>query len=1196
MPDSIERTIYKLELDGSGYIAGVDKLSASTAKLSTEQEKANAELKKSEAALNASAAVVAKNVKAQEDFIKSKEQNLVQDLKIQASLKKSQVEQQKLIDIIAKNKAAYDAAASAANNFASISGRASKLQPAPGQGRIPTPALPTAVPIIDQIGGVLNLADFTKQLQIIEQTKNEFGELGVAVALAESRMAQLNESDDEFKQLAPIVEKGKEALKQYADVTQMASDSSGSLRTQIRQGKEELVKLEQAGKGATKQYFDLEKQVAKLTDDFGDQQARIKILASDTKALDFGKGAITAATSAFQAYTAVSVLVGDNNEELQKKTQQLFAAMQLLQSIEQLSNLTRREGVLATLAQSGAQSVYTVVVGASTGALKAFKIALASTGILAAVVLVGYLVSKWLELKAAQEKAAVTQKAMLDISTKAVESYGEEVVHIKLLSSEYKDLNTSASRKKAIQDELQKSYPSYFKDLDKHADKEKYIADQTEKVTKAIILQAKIQGAQSLLAEKFQELLKKQFDPKLATDFGDKLLSSFRNLTDQGAKADLANTASKNIKGAEKEYDEFSKFITDFVNKSNAELDVLGGDPKGKVDKKNKIEKAKKEIENEFARKKAELDQQLAELTRKEADNESKIRIEYAARLVKEQQDIAKLLKDKKLTKPQAGILDAEAIQINAVALNKALKDFRKKQTDERQKLNDDLYALQDKNTEDQLNLLQSEFDRRAKLIQFMQEKDVVDTIFRNRKRLEDFETSSTLIYGEDYKNNKVFIDQKKILIAAGEQEITNITMDAAQKRAQLSADIFQDLLDSYNEAISNANLIRDEDQARDLKSTKDKYLSGKISFQKFQADIKKIKDAHDRDMKQGELVVLKDQLAAIDSQIAGTKDKTSKGYDDLVKQQKEFRKVIADKESEIAVDDPNKRKVETLVDYVNSIAALADSVVGFWQAANKAESEAIDRSISLQEKRVSAAQRIADRGNAQYLKAEEDRLIELNLKRENAARKQLGIDAALQASQILVGITGAIAKIATPGIGIAETIGAIAIIVGSLATGYGLVKSLQGNQPKLAKGTLRVKRDGHPAGTDTIPAWLNEGEAVIPTHRNKAYHPTVAAIYDGTIPAEHLNNFVRNFHQVKGVPQVDYSRIKNAAELHIGHDGRMSVLLLEQNRLILENNDLQRQTLRAFKTNKTEINLDANGFAVRQMEIIDQMNIDKRL
>lgn len=60
---------------------------------------------------------------------------------------------------------------------------------------------------------------------------------------------------------------------------------------------------------------------------------------------------------------------------------------------------------------------------------------------------------------------------------------------------------------------------------------------------------------------------------------------------------------------------------------------------------------------------------------------------------------------------------------------------------------------------------------------------------------------------------------------------------------------------------------------------------------------------------------------------------------------------------------------------------------------------------------------------------------------------------------------------------------------------------------PKFAKGSLFV--NGGNGGVDDIPAYLNKGEAVIPTHTNKAYAPAIDAIYHNKIHPSVLNAFV---------------------------------------------------------------------------------------
>jgi len=53
---------------------------------------------------------------------------------------------------------------------------------------------------------------------------------------------------------------------------------------------------------------------------------------------------------------------------------------------------------------------------------------------------------------------------------------------------------------------------------------------------------------------------------------------------------------------------------------------------------------------------------------------------------------------------------------------------------------------------------------------------------------------------------------------------------------------------------------------------------------------------------------------------------------------------------------------------------------------------------------------------------------------------------------------------------------------------------------PKFAKGTKFLQRGNNKVGIDTIPAMLNEGEAVIPTDINRKHKDIVGAMFDGNL------------------------------------------------------------------------------------------------
>lgn len=123
-------------------------------------------------------------------------------------------------------------------------------------------------------------------------------------------------------------------------------------------------------------------------------------------AMQLGTGVI----AGYSAFTGVTALLGAENEDLQKTFIKLQAAQSALMGIKELSIVASKKGLLATTAEAAAtralaigQAAYNTIIGTSTGLMKAFRIALATTGIGALIVGVGLLIAnfdsvvKWLK-------------------------------------------------------------------------------------------------------------------------------------------------------------------------------------------------------------------------------------------------------------------------------------------------------------------------------------------------------------------------------------------------------------------------------------------------------------------------------------------------------------------------------------------------------------------------------------------------------------------------------------------------------------------------------------------------------------------------------------------------------------------------------------------------------------------------------
>ena len=176
------------------------------------------------------------------------------------------------------------------------------------------------------------------------------------------------------------------------EVSLKDSTSAGtqSAKQRLREMQKELIAMAEAGQQGTDAFKRLEQQAGELKDEIGDVNQRIKNLASDTKTIDVFVGAIQGIAAGFQIAQGAAALFGDENEDLQKAMLKVQGAMALANGVQQVANLLQKESAVMMGANTLATKAYALVVGTATGAMRAFRIALAATGIGAIVVALGF--------------------------------------------------------------------------------------------------------------------------------------------------------------------------------------------------------------------------------------------------------------------------------------------------------------------------------------------------------------------------------------------------------------------------------------------------------------------------------------------------------------------------------------------------------------------------------------------------------------------------------------------------------------------------------------------------------------------------------------------------------------------------------------------------------------------------------------
>ena len=203
-------------------------------------------------------------------------------------------------------------------------------------------------------------------------------------------------------------------------------------------------KLAQTSKGDLMRQKALKNAIASLKVEIKDQESAVRNL-SDARAetnfnLEEGSRkaeqntqAMEALSRAVNAASMATLLLSGNNEKVGKVMRGVQVTMALASAAVAVYNLAQRQNEIYTTAAAAAQKVYAVAVGTSTGAMKAFRVALLATGIGAAVFALGFLIEKFASLgdeaEKATDKVSDFVKAIEDDELKAMDLRHKRVMH-----------------------------------------------------------------------------------------------------------------------------------------------------------------------------------------------------------------------------------------------------------------------------------------------------------------------------------------------------------------------------------------------------------------------------------------------------------------------------------------------------------------------------------------------------------------------------------------------------------------------------------------------------------------------------------------------------------------------------------------------------------------------------------------------
>ena len=166
-------------------------------------------------------------------------------------------------------------------------------------------------------------------------------------------------------------QKNIQSLNQTMSSYNAMNGVSGKLAQRIKELREQMAQMEMAGDTSSQAFIEMGVEVAKLTDQIGDTQAQIRILASDTMNLDAAMSAGSGLVGGFNAATSAMALFGGESEELQQAFLKVQAAMAVLNGTQQVFNTFNKDSAMMVVLRTAYSKVFAKQVAKEAAATAA---------------------------------------------------------------------------------------------------------------------------------------------------------------------------------------------------------------------------------------------------------------------------------------------------------------------------------------------------------------------------------------------------------------------------------------------------------------------------------------------------------------------------------------------------------------------------------------------------------------------------------------------------------------------------------------------------------------------------------------------------------------------------------------------------------------------------------------------------------
>lgn len=430
---------------------------------------------------------------------------------------------------------------------------------------------------------------------VIRELEDEYKRLGVEASKAlsagnkeeatalQAKQAQIREEINLRQQV--IDETGKQAdallreeqqLKKAQQAAEQNANAQISLRTQLRNVREQLGQMEEAGLRGTDTFRKLQQEAGRLANAIGDAQTQARIFSHDNAGLQGMIAGLSGVAGAFSTAQGAVALFAGENENLQKIMLKVQALMSITMGLQQVANALNKDSafMLVTVAKakellSAATNRLTVALGGSVVAAKALMATL-TFGLSVAITAAIYLWDKYSSKAKDATKANEEAKKVFDEYHKSTASKSADLVgKYQRLRDEYNNLKSAAEKQEWIKNNASE-FDSLSLSVNNLTDADNVFIKNTKSVVKALELRAKALALQELQMKAYEQYYQRIIaaDQSVA---GGGFYTKVGNIIKQGTQDQKDLVAAMKAAGA-------VSASGDAYNKDNEWYTMSGGD------------------------------------------------------------------------------------------------------------------------------------------------------------------------------------------------------------------------------------------------------------------------------------------------------------------------------------------------------------------------------------------------------------------------------------------------------------------------------------------------------------------------------------------------------------------------------------------------------------------------------------------